>query len=361
MIRREAVWVVLAGAVVGALGVSLALVGNPPNMGFCIACFERDIAGALGLFKPWAAAWIRPEILGILLGAFAASLLGKEFRPQGGSAPLLRFALAMFVMIGALAFLGCPLRMTLRLAGGDLNALVALFGFVAGIAGGVFLLRAGFDLGRAHDQRAVDGMTMPVIFVGLVACAVFLPTFIEGGAIHVGTKGHPGAGEAPAVSVGLGIALSLGAGLLVGVLAQRSRLCMAGGVRDMVFIRSPHLLYGFVAILAVALLGNLVAGTFSLGFAEQPVAHTRHLWNVLGMALVGLASVLLGGCPLRQLVLAGSGNSDSGLTIMGMLAGAAVVHNFGLAAAATTYAKLTVVLGLIVVIVVGFARRQKWE
>ena len=35
---------------------------------------------------------------------------------------MIRFLLGMVMMIGALAFLGCPLRGILRLAGGDLTA-----------------------------------------------------------------------------------------------------------------------------------------------------------------------------------------------------------------------------------------------
>jgi len=50
--------------------------------------------------------------------------------------------------------------------------------------------------------------------------------------------------------------------------------------------------------------------------------------------LVGWGSVLLGGCPLRQLILAGSGNGDSAVTVFGMMAGAALSHNFGLAGSA---------------------------
>ena len=49
------------------------------------------------------------------------------------------------------------------------------------------------------------------------------------------------------------------------------------------------------------------------------------------MALAGFGCVLLGGCPLRQLVLAGEGNTDSAITVFGLMAGAAVAHNFGLA------------------------------
>ena len=39
--------VILTGLLVGAAAVVLTALGNPKNMGFCIACFERDIAGAL--------------------------------------------------------------------------------------------------------------------------------------------------------------------------------------------------------------------------------------------------------------------------------------------------------------------------
>lgn len=50
------------------------------------------------------------------------------------------------------------------------------------------------------------------------------------------------------------------------------------------------------------------------------------------MALAGFCSVLLGGCPLRQLIMTGEGNSDSAVTVLGLAAGAAFAHNFGLAA-----------------------------
>lgn len=49
-------------------------------------------------------------------------------------------------MVGALAFLGCPLRMVLRLAGGDLNAIIGILGFAVGILVGIFFLNNGFTL-----------------------------------------------------------------------------------------------------------------------------------------------------------------------------------------------------------------------
>ena len=50
---------------------------------------------------------------------------------------------------------------------------------------------------------------------------------------------------------------------------------------------------------------------------------------------VGFAAVLAGGCPLRQLILAGQGSSDSAVTVLGMFFAAALCHNFGLASSGT--------------------------
>ena len=106
---------------------------------------------------------------------------------------------------------------------------------------------------------------------------------------------------------------------------------MAGGIRDTVLFRDFHLLSGFIAIFVVVLVGNLLRGTFQPGLAVQPVAHHDYLWSFLGMAAAGWGSILLGGCPLRQLILAGEGNGDSAVTVLGMIVGAALSHNFGMA------------------------------
>jgi len=124
---------ILSGAVLGAFAILLSIYGNPKNMAICVACFLRDTAGALGLHRASAVQYIRPEIIGFVLGAFVLSISTKEFKARGGSSPMIRFVLGFFLMVGALVFLGCPLRMILRLANGDLNALIGLVGYVAGM------------------------------------------------------------------------------------------------------------------------------------------------------------------------------------------------------------------------------------
>ena len=125
--------IVVTGALIGVLAIVLQLNGNPPNMGICVACFERDMAGAIGLHRAAIVQYLRPEIIGIVLGAMVSALAFHEFKGRAGSAPATRFVLGLFVMIGALVFLGCPLRMVIRLGGGDLTAVAGLLGFLAGI------------------------------------------------------------------------------------------------------------------------------------------------------------------------------------------------------------------------------------
>lgn len=340
---------IIAGSIFGILAVGLVALGNPANMGFCIACFYRDLAGSLGLHSAGVVQYARPEIMGLILGSFVISLIKGEFKSRGGSSPVLRFIIAFFVMIGALVFLGCPFRMILRLAGGDLNALVALFGFASGIGVGGILLNKGFSLGRSYPQARAEGTAFSAAALVMVVIAVFLPMLLK-----ASTSG-PGSQHAP-------ILISLAAGLIVGSLAQRTRLCMAGGIRDLFLFKDSTLLLGSAAVLVVALILNVATGSFKLGFTGQPIAHTQWLWNFLGMGLVGYGSVLLGGCPLRQTILAGEGNSDSAVTVLGFLAGAAVSHNFGLASSgqgATTAGKIATLVGFAVITLIALAVMKK--
>ena len=57
----------VAGSVVGIIAVLLVAFGNPKNMGFCIACFVRDTAGALKLHSAPVVQYLRPEIIGLVL------------------------------------------------------------------------------------------------------------------------------------------------------------------------------------------------------------------------------------------------------------------------------------------------------
>lgn len=314
--KKNSWGVLLAGGLFGAAAILLVALGNPPNMGVCVACFVRDIAGALGLHGADKFQYVRPEIAGLVVGAFVMSLASREFRAKSGASPATRFLLGGIMGVGALAFLGCPLRMVLRLAAGDANAMVGLLGFTLGIWIGVQFLKKGFSLKRAYDASAVEGALMPVGLLVLMGLFVAVPTVFRS------SEAGPGSMAAPVLA-------SFGIALILGAAAQRSRLCMAGGIRDGMLFRDFQLLYGFIALFVVALIGNLVTGNFQFGFVLQPAAHSSHLWNLLGMVLVGWAAVLLGGCPLRQLILTGSGNADSAVTLLGMLLGAGLAHNFG--------------------------------
>ncbi len=83
------------GGVVGIISVLLVIAGNPANMGFCIACFIRDIAGAVGMHRAEVVQYVRPEVMGLVIGAFIMAKMRGEFAPKGGSSPFIRFFLVL--------------------------------------------------------------------------------------------------------------------------------------------------------------------------------------------------------------------------------------------------------------------------
>lgn len=351
---------ILTGATVGVLAPLLVKFGNPGNMGICVACFTRDIAGALGLHRAAVVQYLRPEIPGFVLGSLLAALIFREFKPRTGSAPLVRFLLGMLASIGALVFLGCPWRAYLRLSGGDWNALFGTLGLIAGIMIGIVFLRCGFSLGRSHPAPGALGWVMPGGMVILLVLLIAAPLFgrdADGnpvGPIFFSQSG-PGSLRAP-------ILLSLAVGLGVGFLAQRSRFCTVGAIRDAVLLRDSHLLNGVLALIVAAFLTNLALGQFQAGFAEQPVAHTNALWNFGGMVLAGLAFTLAGGCPGRQLFLSGEGDADAAIFSLGLIFGAGFAHSYNLASSPAgpgIYGPAAVLAGLIVCVVIGLAFRER--
>ena len=212
---------------------------------------------------------------------------------------------------------------------------------------------------REPTETKVEGLVLPILLAVLFVLSLSVP------ALFKWSVEGPGSKAAPWI-----VALICGA--VVGALCQRSRLCMAGGIRDVVMFKDFNLVTGFIAIIVTVLAGNLILGGFKLGFAEQAVAHTDGLWNFLGMALVGWGSILLGGCPLRQLILAGEGNGDSAVTVFGMIFGAAIAHNLGLAGSADSVVDgvykiggtspkgmIAVVIGFVVLLIVSLTHLPK--
>jgi len=350
-------WTMFTGFVIGLAGVLLLWLGNPPNMGICGACFIRDVSGGLLLFsKPETLQYLRPEIPAFVMGAFIAALVFGEFRSRGGASPAIRFVLGAFMMIGSLVFLGCPIRLIARLGGGDfICAGMGLLGLLFGIATASILIKKGFSLGQGRDQSKPAALFMPLLALGLLGIILTILLTGEDSKGILTTKR-----SAP-------IILAFWIALIVGFYGQRSRFCSTGGYRDLMLTGEFRLMWGYIVLFATLTIGNLIFGQYHPGAA--PVAHTEQVWNFLGLYLVGMCAVMAGGCPFRQLIAAGQGNTDAGITVMGLVFGAAFCHNFHLAAKPVTAESaggpdlagmVAVAVGILVCISVGiFCREQK--
>jgi YedE family putative selenium metabolism protein len=265
----------------------------------------------------------------------------------------------MFAVFGALVFLGCPWRAYLRLGGGDWNAIFGILGLIAGIGIGIGFLKMGFSLGRNRPAPKALGWVMPAIMVTLLVLLILAPQFgrdADGnptGPIFFSTTG-PGSQHALLI-------ISLAVGLFIGFLAQRSRFCTVGAIRDAILLRESRLLYGVITFILAAFITNLALGQFHPGFQNQPVAQTNEWWNFGGMVLAGLAFTLAGGCPGRQLFLIGEGDGDAGMFVAGMIVGAGFAHNFSMASSTSgpaAFGPITVIAGLVICIVIGLTMRE---
>jgi len=376
---------IIGGLIFGILSAIAVNAGNPDNMGLCVACFLRDIAGALRLHATATVQYMRPEIFGFILGAFGTSILYREWKPRGGSSPILRFVLAMCVMTGAMVYLGCPSRALLRLSGGDLSALVAIPGMIVGIMIGIFFMKRGFSLGRASKMPAVAGLIIPLFAIVLFVLLIIkfdLLAFSSGAADG---SFPPGARYVnPWVGLGLGV--------IVGFIAQRTRFCSIGAWRDVILVRNFHLFSGVVAFFVGALLVNYAVGNFGdaglfglnlspegrvisyhWGITNQPAAlpyasesfwttMSQYAWSFLSFTLVGLAATFMGGCPLRNTILAGEGDTDAGISLIGYVVGGAVAMNFLIVSTKGgmgQYGGLAVAIGLVFCIALGFIMQER--
>ena len=120
-------------------------------------------------------------------------------------------------------------------------------------------------------------------------------------------------------------------GLIVGYLAQKSGFCTIAGYRDFILFRDTHLLKGVAGFVVGSVVGfSLLALMGAIYYPNQfpwsyynslkmiagSLVKTNNLataWiaAVIGGIGVGLFSVLSGGCPLRNAVMASEGNKSS--------------------------------------------------
>ena len=267
---------------------------------------------------------MRPEVAGIALGALLWSLLRGRQVGRSGSHAVARFLLCAAMAVGALVFLGCPFRLLQRLGGGDLNAWLALPGFVLGVGVALFFERRGYSLGKTSEASLPVGLLGPI---ALLAPLLAWSCGVDFAGPALGADAGAGPARAPWI-LAFGLA-SLAGGALsaTGFCAISAARSVFGGSRWMLFAASAFVLGYAIAAMAT--------GRFHAGVDGQPIAHSDWLWNTLALALVGACGALAGGCPVRQIVMAGEGNGDAMVGCAGLVFGAAIAHGFGLVSTAT--------------------------
>ena len=142
------------GVVAGLLAVGVQVflgVKPPPAYGICVACHTRDLVAWLAnnlVGTNWEIAPVSAILpllttIGMLIGAYAAADRNDERRRVALGGHWRSFLYGILVVNAAIVALGCPTRLLLLSAYGDVLALVAVAGVGVGILTGTLLLTRG--------------------------------------------------------------------------------------------------------------------------------------------------------------------------------------------------------------------------
>lgn len=318
--RKETLFFIITAILIGFSGAILSLYGNPINTGICISCFMENFSGALKLHNNIFMQYIRPELLFISIGSFLMAIVRKEFKARLSSSIIHSFLGGIFMIIGSAVFIGCPIKMLLRLAGGDLNS-------IAGIAGTIF----GVWLGLIYLKNDINTSVFKIVTIKADKSALLVPIsliflliiYYLKPELFFESQSGPGAEKAPLILASI-------IGLILGIFSQYSRFCVTGSIRNSLLLKNYT---GFIALalLTITALGvNLYSSRFNLGFIGQAGSHNAYLWSFFSMSLVGYIAVLIDGCPFRQLVKMGEGDINAQVAFIGMILGGALVQSFNI-------------------------------
>jgi hypothetical protein len=159
------------GVAAGCMFVSAEAFLNiypPAAYSFCLSCHTRDLVNAVVNFffsAGFQTAAVSHRALmvsspAVLTGAYLAARFHGERAPQRAQRPVLHFAIGFIAMVCGIVIFGCPTRLTIRAAYGDVYGIIAVSGMFFGIWCATAAMRAGsgaFGRDRAPRARAPDG------------------------------------------------------------------------------------------------------------------------------------------------------------------------------------------------------------
>jgi YedE family putative selenium metabolism protein len=338
--KKDAIIYIITAVIIGAFSSILSYKGNPINTGICISCFIENYAGGLKLHNNTYMQYLRPEITFIILGSFLSSIIRREFIPKINYSLFYYFIGGFFMIIGSAIFIGCPIKMLLKLAGGDLNSIAGIFGLITGVYIAIYILKEGVDTSLFKTSK-INKKVSSLIFIIFIVI-IYIAYLIFPFAFAESTAGG-GAEKAP-------LFLSLLLSFIIGIFAQTSRFCITGAVRNSLILKNSLGFIALVALILAAFILNLFLNQFHLGIYGQSGSHIQWHWSFLGMLLTGYIAVIIDGCPFRQLVKSGEGDINAQIAFFGMLVGGAVVQNFNIlsdASGPTTAGKIWLLIGFI--------------
>jgi len=116
-------------------------------------------------------------------------------------------------------------------------------------------------------------------------------------------------------------------GLLFGIIVQRSRLCTLAAVSNWVLMRDMRQIHGYLAALAVAVLGTAlleISGLVQVSSSIYRSGYVNWLGALAGGMVFGIGTVIAGGCAGRLLVRGAEGSGSALVALSAVAVGSSV-------------------------------------
>lgn len=143
---------VTAGIIIATVAVAAQVIfgfSHPEAYGVCLVCHGRDMLAQLYQtvfhkamdMSVYARSGPVLTVIGILAGAFIGAVSSGEFRWQWVEGKFASFLRGIVVAICALIISGCPMRLMIRSAYGDVKALLGIIALMLGCVVGTLILK----------------------------------------------------------------------------------------------------------------------------------------------------------------------------------------------------------------------------
>lgn len=331
---------IISGFVLALSLLTLAFFGNS-KPGFSLIESMVEITGAIKLHKGSLLSYFRPEFFAIIAGSFLMSLYKKDFNASISSSPISSFFIGVAISLASSLFLLGPVKIFAFFSQRELAFIPSLPAYIVGVYIAILMQKRTYRASDFKNINPVESYYIPVISVILTIMIILKADFFEA----VLSRNDN-------VFYAKPILASL-IGLFIGAALQRGNFCMVSNLREFFVEKKIAALFGILSFMAVFFVFSFLNLKFINIFTFDSIIARDYFWFYLNAIIIGFGFGILRKGPIRLLISAGEGESNSIFALSGIFITSTLVENFNLYAKdgqILTNSKVFLIISLMILI-----------